>query len=528
MLQGLLAQCCFPQLSFIAASIRELIKIDFLTALPEEIGLRILCYLDPTSICKAAQVSGKWRTLADDDLVWQKMCEQHIHRKCKNCGWGLPMLDRQRLRTAKRQSQLRARGPTGSESAEQQPGLSDLEIPRVSAREKTNGHKRPLEEGPLALRTDSIKRPCTSTRTADEESRESQPRLKPWKDVYRDRFRIGTNWKYGRCSIKTFRGHTNGVMCLQFDDNMLASGSYDSTIKLWNIENGQEVRTLTGHGLGVRCLQFDDTKLASGSLDGKVKIWNLHSGECVCTLPGHTAGVIGLHLAGALVASASADKTVRVWNFQERSAVVLRGHEDWVNAVKIDSASRTLFSTSDDGTIRLWDLDTKRTIRKFEKSTESEGHNGQVQQIVLLPPEFNCDGADKGGACWNDQGNDSPSLSYSDDANDQDNAKARPLPPRYMLTGGLDTTIRLWDVHRGVCVQTFFGHLEGIWALAADTLRVVSGANDGMVKIWDPCSGKCERTFTSHTGPVTCVGLNDRRMCTGSEDHEIKLYSFCS
>lgn len=531
MLQGILAQCCFPQLSFIAASIRELIKIDFLTTLPAEIGLRIFCYLDHTSLCKAAQVSQRWRTLADDDVVWHKICEQHIDRKCTKCGVGLPMLDRKRLRTEKRHIQLRASGhncldnierrmvgevvPESRPLAEQDAGNS------LSIREPAKGTKRPMEEGSLSLSVSSPKRLCASSGTEKRDDSCSPPRLKPWKDVYRDRFRIGANWKHGRFTMKTFKGHSNGVMCLQFDDTILASGSYDSTIKLWNIETGEEIRTLTGHELGVRCLQFDDTKLASGSLDGKVKVWDLQSGKCLCTLPGHTGGVIGLHLTGTLLASSSADETIRVWNFQDRSAVTLRGHTDWVNAVRIDPTSRTLFSASDDSTIRLWDLDTKRVIRTFRD------HSAGVQQVVLLPREFECDEIDRGG-CWNEKDGDEASLSYPEDSRDEDGAKSRPLPPRYMLTGGLDATIRLWDVHRGVCLQTFFGHLEGIWALAADTLRAVSGANDGMVKIWDPCTGKCERTFTSHTGPVTCVGLSDRRMCTGGEDHDIKLYSFCS
>ena len=95
-----------------------------------------------------------------------------------------------------------------------------------------------------------------------------------------------------------------------------------------------------------------------------------------------------------------------------------------------------------------------------------------------------------------------------------------------MLTGALDSTIRLWDTSTGKCLRTFFGHVEGIWALAADTLRVVSGAEDRMVKVWDARTGRCERTFTGHAGPVTCVGLGDSRLVTGSEDCEVRVYSF--
>lgn len=94
------------------------------------------------------------------------------------------------------------------------------------------------------------------------------------------------------------------------------------------------------------------------------------------------------------------------------------------------------------------------------------------------------------------------------------------------MTGGLDSTIRLWDSATGRCLRTLFGHLEGVWSLAGDTIRVISGANDGMVKTWEPRSGKCDATYTGHCGPVTCVGLSDSLMASGSEDGTIRLHSF--
>ena len=82
MLQGIITQCCFPQLSTVSREVQEQLKIDFLTALPAELSYKILCHLDTVSLCKAAQVSRRWRHLADDDVVWHRMCEQHIDRKC--------------------------------------------------------------------------------------------------------------------------------------------------------------------------------------------------------------------------------------------------------------------------------------------------------------------------------------------------------------------------------------------------------------------------------------------------------------
>ena len=616
MLQGILSQCCFPQLSSLSSSLRSLLKIDFLSALPAELGFRILCFLDTTSLCKAAQVSRRWRDMADDDVVWHRMCEQHIDRKCTKCGWGLPLLERKRLRVEKRTMEMRAKGR--GEGIER----SSRRITEVSALDRKatgtpTGVKRSIEEGDeqsaankrlcLPPSSSAVEGETVSTPKPDEQpSQPIAPRKRPWKDVYKARFKVGTNWKHGRFRTRVFRGHTNGVMCLQFDDNVLMTGSYDSTAKIWDVKTGEEIRTLRGHSSGIRCLQFDESKLITGSLDCTLRLWDWKRGTCLRVFRAHTAGIVALNFSGPWVASGSMDQTIRVWNSETQQTFLLRGHTDWINSVRIDEDSRTLFSGSDDLTVRLWDLDGKECIRIFE------GHVGQVQQVLPLPAEFELDerkpaivqntdkdddassvtsgSAPTGRHSFKDTSarRDSPALDEEEEIRPfWDKNPDRPPPPRYMLTGALDATIRLWDVHFNVaqqlpgnaptppgpghdeddipaadpnapgplgranrnpeipfrmlptdpltnshtpraqaCVRTFFGHVEGIWALAADHLRLISGSEDRMMKVWDPRTGKCERTFTGHQGPVTCCWLSDWGVASGSEDCEVRMLVF--
>jgi F-box/WD-40 domain protein MET30 len=499
-LQGILSACCFPQLSFLSLALKDMINIDFLALLPPELGFKILCYLDTTSLCQASQVSRRWRLLADDDVVWHKMCEQHIDRKCTKCGWGLPLLERKRLRQEKRALQLRA---TGRGMNEWSPDITPIPeslptTPDASAESETS-KKRPLDSG-LPSPEFSHKRICA--RPAYSEPQAKAITKQPWKDVYKARFKVGTNWKYGRTtSVKILKGHTNGITCLQYRDNILCTGSYDSTIRIWDMEEGKVIRILDGHDEGVRCLQFNDKQLVSGGLDGTVRIWDWTTGEPIreplraglAPAPGTTPkGVLGVHFDGPYLAAGSMDNNVYIWNTQTKRTYPLRGHTDFVNSVKIDLQSRTVFSASDDQTVCLWDLETRQPIRIFK------GHTGQVQQVILLPREFDADESDFADYVPDydtdtdlEDEHSRDHVHIHDDSDDMDGRNAytqpgaksdprkssytpppltnpplfpdepdRANPPEYMLTAGLDSTIRLWHVPTGRCLRTFFGELK--------------------------------------------------------------------
>ncbi|KAJ7098156.1 WD40-repeat-containing domain protein [Mycena belliarum] len=562
-LHGLLTMCCFSQLSLLTEQLAHIIRIDPFTILPREVSLKILGHLDATSLCRAAQVTKKWRALADDDILWRGICEQHIGQKCHKCGWGLPILEKKR-----------AYRPSSS---------PDPDLPSVSAKrhspdddacgsrplKRHRSHQPTVDVDSLTMSDDDTA-PHPLLAPNRPMPTHAQSATRPWKDVYSERLTIERNWRRGRCTVRTLKGHTDGVMCLQFSETLsnpdfpvLITGSYDRTARVWNLETGVELHCLKGHTRAVRALQFDQVKLITGSMDHTLKVWDWRRGKCIRTLTGHTEGVVCLNFDSNVLASGSVDSTIKVWNLRTGGAFTLRGHSDWVNAVQLwdstpgaqstsssslstmeegDTASpspcsgapqidpgKMLFSASDDGTIKLWDLTLRACIRVFT------GHVGQVQSMKLLLAD-ECGGDDLQEKI--DEGDrESPPEGgsrsfYSEQTSNAADKLALPAvlgtPSKkpLLISGSLDNTIKLWDIDTSEAISTFFGHIEGVWAVASDKLRLVSGSHDRTIKVWSRDEGKCTATLVGHRAAVSCLALGEDKIVSGSDDWDVKIWSF--
>ncbi|WXC51012.1 hypothetical protein QX201_010717 [Fusarium graminearum] len=123
------------------------------------------------------------------------------------------------------------------------------------------------------------------------------------------------------------------------------------------------METLEGHGGSVTSVVFsaDGQRLASGSRDTTVKIWDPATGACEQTLEGHSGSVISVVFSadGQRLASSSRDKTVKIWDAATGACEqTLEGHGGWVRSVVFSADGQRLASSSDDETVKIWDTAT--------------------------------------------------------------------------------------------------------------------------------------------------------------------------
>ncbi|KAJ1551521.1 hypothetical protein HK096_009324, partial [Nowakowskiella sp. JEL0078] len=497
-LKAIIDTSCTAELSSLSSQIPEKLRFDFRRFLPEEIAFNTFAYLDARSLCRSAQVSKHWNKLANDEVVWKRMCEQHIAKKCHSCGIGLPNMS---FLESLRLGERAISSTTSPEPFKAQYVEEDVE-PGYSAKRQKLDYGMSSEE--LTILDHDLNTPISYKQIPFIPVKEPRD-LVPYKKIFSERLLVEQNWRHGRYRLRTLNGNMGGVRCLQFDPRraILMTGGYDKTVRVWNTSrllddtdpgaidaaDSALVRVLYGHTGTVMALRFVGMTIITGSADTTLKVWDLKTGECKKTWEGHTGGVSCLHFDDKLLVSGSEDQTVGVWYKTTGKHFALRGHTDAVNAVQLVKSS-LVFSSSGDATTRLWDIESQSCLRVFE------GHNAPVQclQFSMSP------------TCHSDV-----------------------LPNNLagtLITGSMDGTIKIWSAQTGECVNTLFGHVHGIWCLQFDTLRILTGGYGGTVRMWDIDTGTQLFKIDGHSASVNCCALTDSEVITADDDGNIKIWDF--
>jgi len=175
---------------------------------------------------------------------------------------------------------------------------------------------------------------------------------------------------------KRLEGHSHYIqdVAISTDGQFALSGSWDSTLRLWDLNSGETTRRFVEHGKDVLSVAFsiDNRQIVSGSRDKSIKLWNT-LGQCKYTITegGHKEWVscvrFSPNMNAPVVVSAGWDKVVKVWNLKDcKLRTNLLGHAGYVNTVTVSPDGSLCASGGKDGTAMLWDLNEGRHLSSLE------------------------------------------------------------------------------------------------------------------------------------------------------------------
>lgn len=271
------------------------------------------------------------------------------------------------------------------------------------------------------------------------------------------------------CYVLT--GHTDTVLCLdtcisKTGRTLLATGSKDNSVRLWEKEGQCCIGLGTGHMGAVGAVAFSKKKknfVVSGSSDRTLKVWSLddltEDGDRAINLKAravvaaHDKDINSLTVApdDRYVCSGSQDRTACVWSLPDlASVVVLRGHKRGIWSVEFSPVDKCVLTSSGDKTIKMWSIPDGSCLKTFE------GHTSSVLRASFI------------------------------------------TRGTQFVSCGADGLVKLWAVRTTECIATYDEHEDKVWALTIGkkTDMLATGGGDAVVNLWhDSTAADKEEVF---------------------------------
>lgn len=296
------------------------------------------------------------------------------------------------------------------------------------------------------------------------------------------------------------------------DGDKIYSGSWDGTIKIWDISSGLCLQTLNGHKDAITCVIVDGDYIYSSSVDRTVRVWLLKTGAEVLKLEKHTASVNHIVIIGERLFSCSADSSIIAWDKKTGDHKdTFLGHTDTVRYLA--NINGELFSSGDDEKILKWhpykgevEQTLKGSVFAYGVAiTENYIYYGSRETLNILDrrtgvvKEFQTEHTIY-WCCYN---------------------KAK--DELYLGTEG--GFLRIWRLRGTKAIQSFRGHKAGVLCIRLDGDLLYSGSEDRTLKVWDTRTFKLVGELTAkNIHPISCIDVVIDRIFAGTKEKKVYVW----
>ncbi|XP_007544196.1 WD repeat-containing protein 88 [Poecilia formosa] len=306
----------------------------------------------------------------------------------------------------------------------------------------------------------------------------------------------GAEWsEESQVPVKVLHAHSADVTAARFccSDRSILSCSLDGSAILWDVDSGRPLRLFAGvHSRTVTecALIPNNNRMVTVSWDRKMVAWDLETGRVLweTELDGLLTSCSCSSDGRLLVCAAEPQDTVYVCGASGGQTLhrISNHHSSTITRVRFDPPDQRVASVSADRTIKLWDLQAKRTTMSI-----CSNHSNVISSC-----------------CFNGNGH-------------------------FLCTASWDKTLKLWDLqggqfrsNGGAALQRSHEGSVSCCVLSADADLLVSGSYDRTVALWDPSSLRRTLVLRGHSDWVTDVSLSaDRKLVvSSSKDGSVRLW----
>lgn len=545
----LLRRCAKPTLQMVANVVNPALKCDPFNILPPELGLNITRFLDAQSMCRAAQVSKRWRKLINaDEKAWKDLLERdgfvlpdgEIARAVRE-GWGwqhpgddgyeqdlsrplsaspdvapestiisddeLTASSTVTTRTMKKKSSLK---PSSSKKSKRRPVHASASITKPI----TTPNSKWLKLLSTAKGANAFAHAATQAVPHPSVGMDSLRNMHLFKALYQRHYLIRKAWmdEDSQPQHLAFRAHHRHVVtCLLFDSDKILTGSDDTKINVYDTKTGALRNRLEGHEGGVWALQYEGDTLVSGSTDRSVRVWDIKSGRCLQVFQGHTSTVRCLVILKPVQIDTDSDGTPIM---MPKEPLIITG--------------------SRDSTLRVWKLPQPGDRQIYQAGPPANdrdnpyflrtltGHHNSVRAIAAHGDTLVSGSYDTTVRVWKISTGEvihrlgGHAQKVYSVVLDHDRNRC--------ISGSMDNLVKVWDLSTGACLFNLEGHTSLVGLLDLSHDRLVSAAADSTLRIWDPENGACKATLSAHTGAITCFQHDGQKVISGS-DRTLKMWN---